>query len=295
MPAKKRGLGNGLDSLIPPDEEKKEVIKSVNEIDINKVEPNKKQPRKNFNEDALNELSESIKQRGVIEPIIVKKTKNNFYTIVAGERRWRAAKLAGLKKVPVVIRDYTSQEVMEIALIENIQREDLNPIEESEAYDSLIKEYNLTQDQVAEKVSKSRTAVTNSLRLLKLDTRVREMLIEDKIKNGHARALLAIKDPELQYNTAVEIFDENMSVRETEKYVKRVIEKSDNNVKPKKKTPLESSNDIVYRNFENKLKESIGTKVSIKNKKDNKGKIEIDYYNKEDFERIMEILMKNKN
>ena len=234
-----RGLGKGIDVLIPEvkhstgkDEKKvvkevvKEVLKETNEIDINKIEPNENQPRKEFNEDALQELADSIKQHGLIEPIIVQEGKKGFYQIIAGERRWRAARLAGLKKVPAIVKDYTDQEIMEIALIENIQREDLNPIEEAEAYQRLISEYKLKQDEVADKVSKSRVAITNALRLLKLDERVRRMVVEDKIKSGHARALLSIKDGELQYETALQIFDGNLTVRETEKLVKKLLEEA---------------------------------------------------------------------
>ena len=229
MPSK-RGLGKGIDVLIPGKEKSnndsitkvKEVVKEVDTIDINKIEPNGQQPRKNFDEDSLNDLADSIKQHGMIEPLIVKKTENGFYNIIAGERRWRAARIAGLKKVPVIVKDYTSQQIMEVALIENLQREDLNPIEEAEAFQRLIDEYHLKQDEVAEKVSKSRVAITNSLRLLKLDERVRCMVIEEKIKSGHARALLSIEDNDLQYEIAVKVFDEKLSVRETEKLVRKV-------------------------------------------------------------------------
>lgn len=303
--AMKRGLGNGIDALIPKTPKKanddkientkevvkeviKEVIKEVDTISINKIEPNTSQPRKNFNEDSLQELSDSIKQHGLIEPLIVQKGKKGFYQIIAGERRWRAAKLAGVKDIPVVIKDYSKQEVMEIALIENIQREDLNPIEEAQAYDSLIKEFNLKQDEIAEKVSKSRVAITNSLRLLKLDNRVRNMLVEDKIKSGHARALLSIEDSELQYDTAIRVFDEKLSVRETEKLVKKVLmpENKKTNVKDDDFEQMKA----VYENFEEKLKSIMGTKVSINHGKKGKGKIEIEYYSPEEFERIIEVM-----
>ena len=258
-----RGLGKGIDVLIPEvkhstgkDEKKvvkevvKEVLKETNEIDINKIEPNENQPRKEFNEDALQELADSIKQHGLIEPIIVQEGKKGFYQIIAGERRWRAARLAGLKKVPAIVKDYTDQEIMEIALIENIQREDLNPIEEAEAYQRLISEYKLKQDEVADKVSKSRVAITNALRLLKLDERVRRMVVEDKIKSGHARALLSIKDGELQYETALQIFDGNLTVRETEKLVKKLLEEP----KPSKKEDVEINKQlqIIYEQYEEK-------------------------------------------
>lgn len=296
----KRGLGSGIDVLIPKaqgtkkGEEKKkvvkEVVKELETIPINKIEPNQSQPRKNFNEDSLQELADSIKQHGLIEPLIVQKGKKGFYQIIAGERRWRAAKIANLKEVPVVIKDYTKQEVMEIALIENIQREDLNPIEEAEAYDSLIKEFHLKQDEIAEKVSKSRVAITNALRLLKLDERVRTMLVEDKLKSGHARALLAIENNDLQYETAVQVFDQKLSVRETEKLVKKIL------LPKAEKKEDEKNNDeqmkTIYQNFEEKLKMIMGTKVNINHGKKGKGKIEIEYYSPDEFERIMELMTK---
>lgn len=300
----KRGLGSGIDVLIPKakgtkkEEEKKkivkevvkEVVKELETIPINKIEPNQSQPRKNFNEDSLQELADSIKQHGLIEPLIVQKGKKGFYQIIAGERRWRAAKIANLKEVPVVIKDYTKQEVMEIALIENIQREDLNPIEEAEAYDSLIKEFHLKQDEIAEKVSKSRVAITNALRLLKLDERVRTMLVEDKLKSGHARALLAIENNDLQYETAVQVFDQKLSVRETEKLVKKIL------LPKAEKKEDEKNNDeqmkTIYQNFEEKLKMIMGTKVNINHGKKGKGKIEIEYYSPDEFDRIMELMTK---
>lgn len=298
--AVKKGLGKGLGNLIPdsdkPAEAKTKVVEKVVEkivkepaevvLKINEVEPNREQPRQNFDEDALIELAESIKRYGIIEPLLVKK-EDNYYKIVAGERRWRAAKIAGLKEVPVVIKDYSNQEIMEVALIENIQREDLNPIEEAQAYQSLIREYNLKQDEVAERVSKSRAAITNAMRLLKLDERVQQMVIEDMISSGHARTLLGIEDSEQQYNLAMEVFDKKLSVRETEKLVK-----SYNNPSKitEKKLP---ENDFIYRDMEEQLKTSVGTKVVIKNKDKNKGKIEIEYYSQDDFERIVSLL-KNK-
>lgn len=299
--SEKRALGTGLDTLIPPKRKKtekevvkekeviKEVIKEVDKVDINKIEPNGLQPRKNFNEDSLQELADSISQHGLIEPLIVQKGKKGFYQIVAGERRWRAAKIAGLKEIPVIIKEYSEQEKMEIALIENIQREDLNPIEEAEAYQQLIHEYNLKQDEVAEKVSKSRVAITNSLRLLKLDERVRTMLIEDKIKSGHARALLAIEDNDLQYELALKIFDEKMSVRDTEKLIKKVLNGSTKQEKKKKEEDERLK--IIYADFEEKLKDIMGTKVNITGGNKGKGKIEIEYYSSEEFERIMDIMV----
>ena len=287
-----KGLGKGLDSMIPPKRtaraqaQDSAANKNANKsgeviLKINDVEPNKNQPRRTFNEDSLIELSESIKQHGIVQPLVVAKQKD-YYEIIAGERRWRAAKIAGLKEVPVIIKDYSPQEIMEVALIDNIQRDDLNPIEEAKAYKNLIDEYNLKQDQVAEKVSKSRTAVTNALRLLKLDDRVQEMLINENISSGHARALLGLDDAEKQYNIATQIFDEKLSVRETEKLVKQ-INRPEQPPKPKK----ELKNDFVYRDIEEKLKEKIGTKVKINRKTEDKGKIEIEYYSPEELEKIL--------
>ena len=285
---KKTGLGKGLDTLIPNKTVKpapaEVIVKSEELVDINKVEPNKDQPRKSFNEDSLIELSESIKQHGIVQPLVVMK-KDDYFEIIAGERRWRAAKLAGLKEVPVVVKDYSPQEIMEIALIENIQREDLNPIEEAMAYQRLVKEYSLKQDEVAERVSKSRTAITNSLRLLKLDERVQEMLIDENISSGHARALLAIKDNEQQYSVAMKIFDEKLSVRETEKLIKSFDRKET----PKKKKE-ELKNDFVYRDLEEQLKMITVTKVTINRRSEKAGKIEIEYYTPEDLEKIVALL-----
>ena len=292
--AAKRGLGKGIDAMISGDDTKakkvvKEVIKEVDTIDINKIEPNSNQPRKNFNEDKIHELAESIKQHGLIEPLIVQKGKKGFYTIIAGERRWRAAREAGVKEIPGVVKEYSDQQVMEIALIENIQREDLNAIEEAEAYERLIKDFNLKQDEVAERVSKSRVAITNSLRLLKLDPRVREMIIEDKIKSGHARALLSVTDPEEQYRLAVMIFDNSMSVRETEKMVKKYLADKDKPTKEVKKKDTQT--ELIYKDYEEKLKTVIGTKVNINNKGKGKGKIEIEYFSPDEFDRIIGMMM----
>ena len=292
--AAKRGLGKGIDAMISGDDTKakkvvKEVIKEVDTIDIYKIEPNSNQPRKNFNEDKIHELAESIKQHGLIEPLIVQKGKKGFYTIIAGERRWRAAREAGVKEIPVVVKEYSDQQVMEIALIENIQREDLNAIEEAEAYERLIKDFNLKQDEVAERVSKSRVAITNSLRLLKLDPRVREMIIEDKIKSGHARALLSVTDPEEQYRLAVMIFDNSMSVRETEKMVKKYLADKDKPTKEVKKKDTQT--ELIYKDYEEKLKTVIGTKVNINNKGKGKGKIEIEYFSPDEFDRIIGMMM----
>ena len=255
-------------------------------VPINKVEPNKEQPRKHFNEDALLELSESIKQMGIIQPIVVQ-DRNSYYEIIAGERRWRAAKQAGLKKIPVIIKNYTEQEIVEISLIENIQREDLNPIEEAFAYKRLLEEFNLKQDEVAERVSKSRTAVTNSIRLLKLNEKVQQMVIDDMIQTGHARALLGIEDLEKQYNMAQKVFDEKLSVRETEKLVKKVQKEKEE----VEKTKMDKQLEIVYQDLEEKMKQILGTKVSINAKDENKGKIEIEYYNKEDLDRLIDMIL----
>jgi len=295
MPVKKKGLGKGLDSLIPDNKSVKSLGSNQNSSEedtesdtqmmkINNVEPNRKQPRKKFEEDALLELADSIKQFGIIQPLIVQKRKD-YYEIIAGERRWRAAKIAGLKEVPVIVREYTNQEIVEISLIENIQRENLNPIEEAVAFKRLLEEFNLKQDEVAERVSKSRTAVTNSMRLLKLEERVQQMIVDDMISTGHARALLAIDDKEQQYELANKIFDEKLSVRETEKLVKDIK----NPKKSKEKKKIE--NEFVYRDIENKLKEIMGTKVSISSKGNGKGKIEIEYYSDEELERMFDMIM----
>lgn len=251
---------------------------------INMVEPNREQPRKNFEEDALLELADSIKQFGVLQPLLVRKRKD-YYEIIAGERRWRAAKMAGVKEVPVIVKDYTEQEIVEISLIENIQRENLNPIEEAMAFKKLLEEFNLKQDEVAERVSKSRTAVTNSMRLLKLDEKVQQMIIDDMISTGHARALLAIDDYEQQYMLANKIFDEKLSVRETEKLIKEIK----NPKKPKEKKVIE--NQFIYTDLADKLKEVMGTKVSIASKGQGKGKIEIEYYSDSELERVFDLMM----
>ena len=298
MPIKKKGLGKGLDSLIPDNKSMKSVTSEktveskedaaaksgVQVMKINEVEPNRDQPRKNFDEDALLELSDSIKQFGVLQPLLVRKRKD-YYEIIAGERRWRAAKLAGVKEVPVIEKEYTDQEILEIGLIENIQRENLNPIEEAIAYKRLLEEFNLKQDEVAERVSKSRTAVTNSMRLLKLSDKVQQMIIDDMISTGHARALLAIDDPELQYTLANKIFDEKLSVRETEKLVKEIK----NPKKPKEKKPV--ANSFIYQDLEEKMKSVFGTKVSIASKGMGKGKIEIEYYSDDELEHLFDMMM----
>ena len=292
----KRGLGKGLDAMIPVQEnaitpsaeiaeDKPEEKKAETIVKITQVEPNREQPRKNFDEDALQELADSIKQFGLLQPILVQDRKT-YYEIIAGERRWRAAKLAGLKEVPVIIRDYSEQEIVEISLIENIQREDLNPIEEAQAYKRLLTEFNLKQDEVAERVSKSRTAVTNSMRLLKLCDEVQQMIIDDMLSTGHARALITIEDPEQQYTIAQKIFDEKLSVRDVEKLVKNLNKPE----KPKKEMIEDKSLEIIYQDVAEKLKQSLGTKVEVSSKGNGSGKIEIEFYNHDDLERIIELL-----
>ncbi len=308
--AVKKGLGRGLSDLIPTgtdtnpaksskSDEKaekvktvtkevvKEVVKEVEQtLKITLIEPNKSQPRKQFDEEALNELADSIKKYGVLEPLIVT-PRGSYYELIAGERRWRAARIAGIKEVPVVIREYSDKEIMEISLIENIQREDLNPIEEAMAYETLIKEYHLKQEEVAERVSKSRSTITNSLRLLKLCENVRQMVMYNMLSTGHARALIPIEDPDLQYETAAIVYDRNMSVRETETYVKTLLSdkpiKEDNNVATKNMS-------VFYTDIENKLKGILGAKIEIKAKNNEKGKIEINYFSQDELERITEML-----
>ena len=290
-----RGLGKGLDSLIPvangtdtsqrKSSDKKEDKGQETIVKITKVEPNREQPRKNFDEDALQELADSIKQFGLLQPILVQDRKT-YYEIIAGERRWRAAKLAGLKEVPVIIRDYTEQEIVEISLIENIQREDLNPIEEALAYKKLLTEFHLKQDEVAERVSKSRTAVTNSMRLLKLCDEVQQMIIDDMISTGHARALISIEDPEQQYMIAQKVFDEKLSVRDVEKLVKNLNKPE----KPKKEVVEDKSLELIYQDVAEKLKQTLGTKVSLTSKGNGTGKIEIEFYTHDDLDRIIELM-----
>lgn len=320
---RKGGLGKGLDSLIPshkPDTNEntnmhekvvekivevpvEKVVEKIVEVPVEKVvekvveksaevmvkvdeiEPNQMQPRKNFNEDALHELAESIKQVGVIQPLILQK-ENSYYRIIAGERRWRAARIAGLTEIPAIIKEYTPVEVIEIALIENIQREDLNPIEEAQAFQRLIQEFGLKQDEAAEKVAKSRTAITNSLRLLKLDERVQQMIIDGMISSGHGRTLLGLPNKDLQYEIAMKIFDNSMSVRDTERLVKTLTSQKAENQNPQQAI----DHQLAYKNIEEKIKSIMGTKVSIKSKSNNKGKIEIEYYSIDDFERIIDLL-----
>lgn len=302
-----RGLGKGLDALIPnvindktndyktkstenklTDLSSKETeegqIKTVN---ITKIEPNREQPRRSFDEESLEELAESIRQFGLLQPILVH-DKKTYYEIVAGERRWRAAKKAGLKEIPVIVKDLTEQEIVEISLIENIQRENLNPIEEAQAYKRLLTEFNLKQEEVAERVAKSRTAVTNSMRLLKLCENVQQMVIDDMITTGHARALITIEDQEQQYEIAKKIFDEKLSVRDVEKLVKNLNKP----VKEKKPVVTDKSLEAVYQNIEENLKQKLSTKVNITSKGNGAGKIEIEFYSHDDLEKIMDLLSK---
>ena len=314
MAGRKNGLGRGLDALFPDKKtasEENEVkftakvekktepavkVKNVKErtetsrqkkvpmmVKISMVEPNQNQPRKQFDEDALLELTESVKQYGILQPLLVSE-KKDYYEIIAGERRWRAAKLAGLKEVPVIVKEFSEQELVEISLIENIQREDLNAVEEAMAYKRLMDEFHLKQDEIADRVGKSRTAVTNSMRLLKLSAKVQQMLIDEMITAGHARAILAVSDMEKQESLAMRVFDEKLSVRETEKLVKAVL------APPKeKKSHSYSAEDAAYENLEEKMKSIMGTKVLIHRKKNDKGKIEIEYYSRDELERIIDL------
>ena len=314
MAGRKNGLGRGLDALFPDKktaskenevkftakvEKKTEPavkVRNVKErteapkqkkvpmmVKISMVEPNPNQPRKQFDEDALLELSESVKQYGILQPLLVS-GKKDYYEIIAGERRWRAAKLAGLKEVPVIVKEFSEQELVEISLIENIQREDLNAVEEAMAYKRLMDEFHLKQDEIADRVGKSRTAVTNSMRLLKLSAKVQQMLIDEMITAGHARAILAVSDMEKQESLAMRVFDEKLSVRETEKLVKAVL------APPKENKPHSySAEDAAYENLEEKMKSIMGTKVLIHRKKNDKGKIEIEYYSRDELERIIDL------
>lgn len=292
---KKNALGKGLNVLIPetgpqpPQRRRRKSSSEVSDqgvmISVNEIEPNRNQPRKTFDDASLQELAESIKQFGIIQPIVVKK-KDEYYEIIAGERRWRAAKIAGLLEVPVIVKEYKENEIVEISLIENIQRENLNPIEEAQAYKTLMEEFELKQEEVAQKVSKSRSTITNSLRLLKLTKEVQEMLVEEKISMGHARALLAITNPDIQISVAKKVYEEALSVRDIEKLVKDMA-------KPAKKEEKEPNEyQYLYRDIEENLKQILGNKVTIKNRKNNKGKIEIEYYSQDDLERIIELLQR---
>ncbi|VDN47768.1 site-specific DNA-binding protein [Petrocella atlantisensis] len=286
--AKKRGLGQGLNALIS-DELEDEILDhgkgGTLNIRISNIEPNREQPRKVFEEDALHELADSISQYGIIQPLIVAK-KDKYYEIIAGERRWRAAKIAGLKEIPVIIKDYSDEMILEVSLIENIQRENLNAIEEALAYQRLIAEFSLKQDEIAEKVSKSRSAIANTLRLLNLSNQVQQMIIDEMISSGHARALLAIEDQNAQLDIATRVFDEKLSVRETEKLIK-------NYLNPNKKIKRDVGIlelDPIYKKIEDDVKKILGTKVSIIKKTEQLGKIEIEYYSKDELNRILELM-----
>ncbi|MBQ1547623.1 MAG: ParB/RepB/Spo0J family partition protein [Lachnospiraceae bacterium] len=291
MATKKTGLGKGLNTMIRdknPNPAAKVEGEPITTLPISKIEPNKLQPRKTFDEDKLNELADSLKQHGIVEPLVVLK-KEGYYMIISGERRWRAARIADIKEVPVVIREGMSdQEVLEISLIENIQREDLNPIEEAITYQRLIKEFNLTQDEVSERVSKSRTAVTNSLRLLKLDDRVQEMIIDGRLSTGHARAILGLKDLEQQFEFAQQCIDHKLSVREVEKEVKRLQKETPEGKKKEKK--LNSQTEAIYGDIAENMKKIFGTKVTINAKDENTGKIELEYYSKDELDRIYNLM-----
>ena len=294
----KRGLGKGLNALFgesgyepektaaPEPEKESEAVKSDVTVKISSIIANEKQPRKNFNEEELSQLTESVKQYGVLQPLLVKK-EGEKYRIIAGERRYRAAKEAGLKEIPVVVRDYTSQQAAEVSIIENVQRADLNPMEEAMAYQMLIDDYGLKQEEIAGKVSKNRTTITNALRLLKLSERVRLMVAQGSLSAGHARTLVPVEDEEIQYALAKEVVEKQLSVRETEKLVKQAGRK-----KPERKNKVEPDYSIFFREYEDKMKEILGTKVHINRRDKNKGRIEIDYYSQNELERIMELLGK---
>ena len=297
----KKGLGKGLGAIFGEDvikESEEEIAKAKAAVTDNGdgksgelmvkmalIEPNREQPRKDFNEEQLAELADSIKRYGILQPLLVQK-KGTFYEIIAGERRWRAAKIAGLKEIPVVLREYNKQESMEIALIENVQRSDLNPIEEALAYQRLVTEFKLTQEEIAARVSKNRATITNSMRLLKLDGQIQEMLIQNQITGGHARALLTVEDGELQYKLAGKIIAENLSVREIEKIVKSLSKKKN----PKEKNVEDESLTLIFRDLEERMKSAMGTKVSINRKDKNKGRVEIEYYSESELERIVELI-----
>ena len=294
----KRGLGKGLNALfgesgyelekpsIPEQEKESEAVKSEITVKISSIIANEKQPRKNFNEEELSQLTESVKQYGVLQPLLVKKEGEKF-RIIAGERRYRAAKEAGLKEIPVVVRDYTSQQAAEVSIIENVQRADLNPMEEAMAYQMLIDDYGLKQEEIAGKVSKNRTTITNALRLLKLSEKVRMMVAQGSLSAGHARTLVPVEDEETQYALAKEVVEKQLSVRETERLVKQAGRK-----KPERKNKVEPDYSIFFREYEDKMKEILGTKVHINRRDKNKGRIEIDYYSQNELERIMELLGK---
>lgn len=304
----KKGLGKGLGAIFGEDvvkENKEETekkakakaeAKAAEEMDekgrilmlkLDLVQPNKEQPRKTFDEEKINELAESIKNYGVLQPLLVQKN-DSFYEIIAGERRWRAAKAAGLKEIPAVLKEYSKQEAMEISLIENVQRADLNPIEEALGYRQLIDEFGLTQEEIAVRVAKSRTAITNTMRLLKLDEQIQNMLVQGVITSGHARALLSLEDTQMQLKAAKEILDKKLSVRETERLVKRLQKEASGEKKEEKKK--DETLALIYQDLEDRMKSVMGTKVSIHNKDKNKGRIEIEYYSEAELERIVEMI-----
>lgn len=301
----KKGLGKGLGAIFGEDviKESEEDIAKAKSMSIEKteesgnelmiklalIEPNKEQPRKDFNEEQLGELAESIKRYGVLQPLLVQK-KGAFYEIIAGERRWRAAKMAGLKEIPVVLREYSKQESMEIALIENVQRSDLNPIEEAMAYQQLVKEFHLTQEEIAARVAKNRATITNSMRLLKLDDQIQEMLMQNSLSSGHARALLSLEDKNLQLKAAKIILDSGLSVRETERLVKKLAKEALEGEEEKNEKSKNEALSIIYQKLEDRMKTVMGTKVSIHNKDKNKGRIEIEYYSEAELERIVEMI-----
>ena len=285
--AARGGLGKGLDLLIPVEPAEKEE-KDVVVLKTSMLEPNKEQPRKSFDSEKIDELAQSIKQYGIIQPSIVCK-KDDYYQIIAGERRWRAAKKEGVKEVPVVVKEYSDREIAEISLIENIQREDLNPIEEALSYKQLIDDYHLTQEELAQRVSKSRTVITNAMRLLKLHKDVQKMLVDGRLSAGHARAILALEDPKQQLKIANEVVEKNLSVRQTEDLVKEL-----NEAKPsaKKKAKKDDDMGFIYRDLEKKMTAALGTKVKIKRKDKRKGKIEISYFTEDELDRLYGIINK---
>ncbi|MDM8132601.1 ParB/RepB/Spo0J family partition protein [Clostridium butyricum] len=283
---KKFALGKGLSALIPEDlvESEQQDEKGKMLIPLNEIRNDNNQPRKAFDNDKIAELTESIKTHGIIQPLILRKSDNGLYVIVAGERRWRAAKMAGLKDVPAIVMELSEKDVLEISLIENIQRQDLNPIEEASAYKKLLSDFNLTQEDLSKRIGKSRTAITNTMRLMNLDIRVQQYIIEGIITEGHGRALLGIKDKEIQYELSQKVIDENLSVRELERLVKRILEGKTSEEK-------ETNNELnpYYKEIKNQLQSYFGTKVNISNK-NNKGKIEIEYYSEDDLQRILDII-----
>ena len=280
---------NVVQEISPQEQEKEVQTQAELELKISEIEPNRDQPRKAFDEEQLEELADSIRKYGVLQPLLVQK-KGESYEIIAGERRWRAAKLAGLKMIPAVIREYSPQQAMEIALIENVQREDLNPIEEAQAYQRLMQEFSLKQEEIAERVSKNRTTITNCMRLLNLAPEVQQMLIDEMISAGHARAILAITDKDKQASVAMKIFDEKLSVRDVEKLVKNIGKPS--TTKLRKPNETDKSLEIIYQDIEDRLKEKLSTKVSISGKGNGAGKIEIEFYNHDDLDKLVDILTK---